>query len=507
MTTTAKETIEQIHDLNINRDAYHSINGYFYQFELTLLHILDDGATNDAFEDIDCQSSYMIERIEDYVKYFDKDEKSFIRVAQIKHHSNKESPSTYYNAVLFLYYNYLNFIEKDLPDTEYVARIFHFDLSKDKGNVRPILDSAFESHEKKKTKLIEADKEKVKKKGKAIQRNEDLLDKIYKTRLDSEENRVAFATIAKFIKTKSQADVIEILKTKLKERYQHLSSFNSDEFLYAASISKLIIEGRNGNEISLSELDDYFNGEVEQLENFYALKITDYVKGIIDSNSIDVELNPLGRGVYEHYERIYIDIAGFIEEKFKTSEYRNSFLLSTSPKEIRKFEANTLDEYIAFTEASVAISELLSKLSKIIYHYLDTGEEAFNLDEWFEINDQGWLFKYPGEQRGIGVITGNFSSDVFSSLRHILPRLRNEKLRPDVWYVKHDDDFFNASKNMKYDHDYSDVPLEGQEDFEPYFCDPTEDHFHIQCLRCLSLGSYSNNSKVHEIFVHGCREV
>ncbi|MEX3748194.1 hypothetical protein [Lysinibacillus xylanilyticus] len=506
MTTTVRETVEQIHDLNINRDAFHSINGYFYQFELTLLHILDDGSKNDSFEDVDCQSSYMIERIEDYVKYFEKDGESFIRVAQIKHHTNREGPSTYYDAVLFLYYNYLNFLERKTSDTEYVARIFHYDQSEDKGNIKPILDAAFKSYEKKKVKQKEADEEKERKTGKPIQRKDDILDKIYKTGLDNEVNKEAFATIAKFIKTKSHVEVTESLKAKLKERYQFLSPFNSDEFLYAASVSKLIKEGQQGKEISLKDLDVYFRGEVELLENFYALKITDYVKGIIDSNIIDVELNPWSRGVYEHYKQIYKDIARFIEEKFKINEYRKSFLLSTSPKEIRIFEANTLDEYIAFTEASVAISELLSKLSKIIFHYLDSGGEVFDLDEWFEINEQGWLFKYPGEQRGIGVITGNFSSDVFSSLRHILPRLRHEKLRPDVWYVKYDDDFFNASQSMKYDHDYSDVPIEGQEELHPYFCDPSEDHFHMQCLRCLSLANYSNYSKIHEIFIHGCRE-
>lgn len=253
----------------------------------------------------------------------------------------------------------------------------------------------------------------------------------------------------------------------------------------------------------MRDLDVYFNGEVEQLENFYALKISDYVKGIIDSNILSVELNRSGRDVYEQYKDIYIEIARFIEEKFKINEYRKSFLLSTSPKEMRKFEANTLEEYIAFTEASDAISQLLSKLSKIIFHYLDSGGEAFDLNDWFKINEHGWLFDYPGEQRGIGVITGDFSYDVFSSLRHILPRLKNEKLRPDVWYVKHDDGFFNASQSMKYDHDYSDVPIEGEEELLPYFCDPAEDHFHMQCLRCLSLGNYSN-SKITEIFIHGC---
>ncbi len=91
-------------------------------------------------------------------------------------------------------------------------------------------------------------------------------------------------------------------------------------------------------------------------------------------------------------------------------------------------------------------------------------------------------------------------------MRHILPRLKKEKLRPDVWYVKHDDDYFNASQSMKYEHDYSDVPLEGEEELQPYFCDPSEDHFHMQCLRCLSLNNYSKYPKIHEIFIHGCRE-
>ncbi|MBY0029884.1 hypothetical protein ACQKJG_23220 [Priestia megaterium] len=493
-----RDTVNEIHELNINRDAFASINGYFYQFELTLLHLLNDGCNNDSFEDKNCDASYRLETIEDYVKYYVEGERGFIRVAQIKHHTTKTSNSKYFEATLYLYYNYLNFIKKNNSNIEYLARIFHYDLSEGK-EISSVLEGAFKSNENKKRKEKEDKGEKKK------NHKEDIVDKILKTGLDNAENRNRFCQIARFIKTESHKDVTECLQEKLELRYGAIHPTHTPEHLYASAVSKLIDAGKKGNELTLKKLDAFFDEKIEVMENFYELKIVDYVMGLIDSNITSVQ-NALRIKEEEIEEYIYIYeklITPFIKEKFKVGQYRKSLLLSITPKEVNlSEELNTLAEFHSFTEASDAIMQFLSTLAKMIFSHLKTGESV-NLEEWFKVTQKGWLFKYPYEQRGTGVIIGDFPRDLYSSLRHVLPRLKDEELRPDVWYVKHTDFDYNSSHNMKYEHDFT-APQEERN--EHIFCDPMEDHFHIQCLQCLSLYSYSNYKNAHNIFQNYCSE-
>ncbi|MDN4075851.1 hypothetical protein [Fictibacillus terranigra] len=477
-----EQTINELHDLNAERDAFSSISGYFFQFELTLLHILYDGSEKDAFSDKECKATYKVETIEDYVKYYKKDDKGYIRLAQMKHHVSKTTNSKYYSAVLSLYYTYLNFIEKNETNIELRATIFHYDMSPVK-DIYTVLTSAIESEDK------------------SLQ---SIITKIIDTGLDSEVNRLSFSQITSFEKTETHASISQILKQELSNRYQSLHPNHTPERLYASAVSKLIQDSGNGLDLSIETLNSLFLDEVEIMKGFYQLKIIDYVKGIIDSCINEVDINfRYTEEVKTTYAGIYVDfIAPFIEVKFQHPEFRYSFLRTVTPKEFSKaIELNSLSEYESFLEASDAIKQTLSNLAKIIFNYLSSGEEI-RLEDWFEITEKGWLFDYPSEERGKGVLIGNFYGDIFSSLYYMLPRLKDRDLRPDVWYVKHDDVDINASNQLNYE---VDITSPSEDLHKHIYAQPFDDHYHIQCLGCLTVSNLSDCKKVNNIFIDQCR--
>jgi hypothetical protein len=475
-----EQTINELHDLNADRDAFSSISGYFYQFELTLLHILYDGSASDAFSDNECNATYKVETIEDYVKYYEKDDKGYIRLAQMKHHVSLTTDSKYYGAVLSLYYTFLKFIEKNETNIELKATIFHFDMSPVK-NVNTVLTGA------------------IKSKDKGLR---SIISKIIDTGLDSDENRLRFSQITSFEKTEDHTSITKKLKQELSIRFKSLHPSHTPERLYASAVSKLIQDSSNGLELSIASLNSLFLDEVVVIKGFYQLKIIDYVKGIIDSCINEIETNfRYSDEIKAAYAGIYADIiAPFIEGKFQQPEFRYSFLQTVLPKEI-KHEMNTLSEYESFLEASDAIKQTLSNLAKIIFNHLSAGGEI-RLEEWFEITEKGWLFKYPSEERGKGVLIGNFYGDIYSSMYYMLPRLKDSDLRPDVWYVKHDDEDINASDKLNYE---VDITSPSEDLHKHIYAQPFEDHYSIQCLGCLAVSNLSNCKKVNNIFLNECQ--
>ncbi|MGG3271493.1 hypothetical protein ABEP16_21520 [Priestia aryabhattai] len=499
-----RKVINELHEINENRDAFASINGYFYQFELTLLHILNDGCTEDSFEDIDCDATYEIEKIEDYVKHYQKNGKGFIRVAQIKHHMREARPSTYYDATLYLYFNYLNFLKKGILDTEYLARIFHYDESPKK-DIAQVLKAAFKSNESKKAKQKKEDEEKQSKGETFKERPEDIVDKINKTGLNNEKNQTAFYEVAQFVQTESHHDVTESLQKKLTERYSDLKESYTPEHLYASAVSKLINDGKKGIELTLEKLDKFFDGKINTIENFYELKIWNYIGRLIDANIYGIEVDRFvtERLIKEEYRYIYLSlIAPFLKEKFKVPQYRKSFLLSVTPKAIKvSGELGTHVEFRSFVESSDSIKQFLSTLAKMIYYHRKVGENV-DLEGWFDVTHKGWLFNSPQEQRGTGVIIGDFPRSLYESLSYLLPRLKDEELRPEVWYTKHTDSRNTSSDIMSYEHDIT-VPSEEDDDGH-IICSPSEAHFYIQCLQCLDLHDYSSYKSAHNIFQNCC---
>lgn len=500
MTVLLEDVIGVIHKDNQDRDAFNSIVGYFYQFELTLLHILTEATEKDAFGEELTPAIYKVETIEDYVKYFDSEDRSYIRVAQIKHHSKGVTDAKYYDAVLWLYLNYLKFLQLKVDkETSYKATIFQYDPNGEK-DVKTVLEAAFKSYENKRKKELE----KIKKEGSDRTPKHNVWDKIYETKLDTTQNRDNFFKIASFKATNSHKEISDELKTELFSLFGALNNGYTPEFLYGAAITKLIEDGQQGLELTFESINTYFHGVPHQMDDLYTQKIIDFIFSIVDSNLSDIEVEMgFDDSVTESYRIIYNDIIKpFLKEKLNDNELRYSFLKSIVPKEIKKFTHNGSEEFMEFLTCSSPIANFLSKLAKILYFHKVEKNESGSLEDWFEINDKAWLFKYPAETRGIGVITGDiYGESFYACLRHFLPRLKLKDVRPDVWYMGHNDDDFNASKNLNYEIDIT-LPREDRKRLT--FCEVEDDHFHVQCMDCLSRNKFEKITNVSNIFTDGC---
>ncbi|MCU5529336.1 hypothetical protein OCA90_00765 [Bacillus cereus] len=490
MKTEFLEVISHIDADNQARDAYSSINGYFYQFELTLLHILEDASENDAFNEtrIENPAEFKVELIEDYVKYYEDDEGFHIRAAQMKHHSTSAGPSKYTEAVLWLYYNYLKYKELDKENVTFKAVVYHFDKSPAEGkDIFKVLEDGM-----------------TKNATKEVDKQLPVYKKIINHGTDSEEIRTSFSQNSWFKKTDSLKDITQEVKGKLYQRYHDKQAYHTQEYLYAVAVNKIITDGESKSPLSLKALDDLFENRAMINPEFYKYKIIEEIFYIIDENIGQLEYKPfpqLGKfsnEVRQAYEEIYEEIKSFIVITFQDSSLRKSFLYSLVPKKVREYAPDSEEELEVFLGCSEAISIFFAKLAKIIYFYRITTGDKKQVDDFFNIDSFIWIFNSPNEERGSGVIMGDISNNPTHALIELIPRFSKIQNKPSVWYLN--DIGINADINNPYKHSITNV----SEDLTP--CNPSEEHFHIQCLKCLMQWDLDNLDYALNIFIDGCRE-
>ncbi|MFB4165327.1 hypothetical protein ACE1TI_16340 [Alteribacillus sp. JSM 102045] len=500
MSQDVLDTIIQIDQDGEDRDAYDSINGYLYQFELTLLHILEDGSDNDAFGEPHKNNPgiFKLETIEDYVKYYKENNIDHIRSAQIKHHNTTAGESKYYKAILWMYCGYLRFLQESNQNVTYQTILFHFDKSPDNKDILNTLNKALESERnKEKDKQYSAYKE------------------IIKTQLDSIHNREEFSDNAKYVKTKSLNEVSETIKQKLKIRYQkYRAEYSNGEFLYAAAVSKLIRDGREKYPISLKDIDDYFkNNKININKDFYQIKIIEEIYYIIEQQKEEVatprdlsfivnsnECVQVNDKIIDSYDGILENIRVFLTEKFKLPENRRSFLNTVVTKKLNEYTPDSHTEYQVFLNCFDETKAFIAKLAKIIYFYQAQFDEVADLNSWFDIRNNVWFFCFPYEQRGNGAIMGDIppSANAAYIISELITRLSKFEIKPHVWYLG--DVNIRASQKIDY------KPSITKIDNESSPCNPSDGHFYIQCLNCLSVTDYEKIEQVSNIFTKGCDE-
>jgi hypothetical protein len=497
------EVLQKIDEDNQDRNAYSSINGYFYQFELTLLHLLEDGEEQDSFGETtgDRPSEFRVELVEDYVKYYEKDGKQHIRAAQIKHHTTYAGQSKYIEAVLWLYCGFLKYYQLERDDLTYKAVLYHFDRSPDDKDMLKAL-----------TKGLDENKDKDKDKQDEAYRQIVEIEKKYR----DVELRAEFSKISEFKKvTYSLQEIREKLKGKLRLRYSSVRGEYNEAYLYAAAVSKLINDGRDKNTLSLELLDHYFKNEHPQVNSdFYTRKIIDQVICLIAEHVEDVEYPQtissfLGESevpsVDEELVNKYIKIArklkDFMMGKLQIPEYRKSFLNTVVAGKVSSYEINALSEYERFLDYSDSIKAFIAKLAKIVFYHQSLPDETVDLNHWFEIGSSVWLFKYPYEARRDGVILGDVRQSDYAPrvMGELLERLSENKIKPNVWYLGLVGDIRSHHK-QKY------KPTQTKIDDEDSPCKPGDDSFYIQCLNCLGVTQYDRIDTVSNIFMEKCKE-
>lgn len=475
-----------------NRNAYSSIDGYFYQFELTLLHILIDQTPDDPFKDaFGVTSHFKIEHVEDYSKYFSNGGIEYARLAQIKHHNKYAGNSEYLEALLWLYYSFLE-LENSASHLKTMFYVFHHDKSPVK-NVSIVLKEAFEKNEN------EPD----------INKQYPVYRRIIALGSDSPTMRSKFITQANFIKTPSLTDVTQSNKQKLYTLFGS-EQYNPD-FLYAAALSKIITEGRSGAILSFEEIENYFRSNPIIKPEYYEWKIKQLIGRALDEYLFQMsEPNPLFPGIkiaddiILAYESVAAKILDFFERHFKDPQKRTVFISFICDSTNVNPMTNLNIEYEEFSKNFIHIRAFIFKLAKIVYAYEKNTGLICDLDKWFEFTDTCWLFKHPHEQRKQGVILADPQQSMnalktIGMLRTRLSTIENEEQIPNVWYWGNIGEL-RASHMIPYKLNITKVPVE---EWSLNTCEP-DSYFTVQCLNCLNVSEAGLIDHVPNIFKVNC---
>lgn len=493
----AENLLKHLYEKNSHRDASASFDGYFYQMELTLLHILEDASDKDAFLEprLEPNGKFYVEHSEDYVKVYTCDKgKDHIRLAQMKHHMTTAGPAKYEEALLWLYYNYLLFLQSGSSELTFKSTIFHYDRSSSAKITIDIINSAMNKNFNK-----DAD-------------NQDSAYKlIYDLRMDTKQRRMDFSNLSSFIKTPSMTDIQASIKSTLKRFFSVYQAYD-EELFYAAAICKIKNSARS--EVSFDILKDYFqSGNLIINHDYYISRISQLLEQtlMIQLNHIrkfklpffiqnEEEHEEISNEVFIKYEVLFEKIRKFLNENFLISEYRKSFLTSVSTNTVTNlnFISGTRDELDAFMQSSPNISNFIAKLAKIMYYHEQSFEEKINLQDWFIVNNEIWLFKYPGEKRQHGVVLGNVTDDPRGTLQNLFERFSKLSSRPTVWYLG------NCGMKSNQPNSYKLDITKVNNTHTPCYKD--EGFFYVQCLNCLEVNMYDEIGRMSNLFEFGCIE-
>ncbi|UPM56375.1 hypothetical protein [Gottfriedia acidiceleris] len=474
-----------------SRNADRSVEGYLYQFELTLLHILKD-------KDKAIKPLYKIEKIEDYTTFTERDGKIYIEVAQIKNHTSKVSKSTYYKAILWMYYGFLKHKSLNKQNIEYKAVLYHSDEKTTTFKIEDVLTDAMNNKSGMKLdaykKVVDLCKE-----------SDDMKNEFSK--IDE------FSKITRFSKSKNRVDLVSEIEEELFILYSHRKKeYENKKLLYAFAISKIIDHSLGVKApVSFEIFDNYMCSEQPTVnEAFFIKRIEQKILELIDKQieMLDVAKNPpidsygiptITTKTHKDYKMIYKLIFSFISEKIQNPVYRKSFLNTVTTGNMQPFLSSTEKEYQIFLENGEYIRSFIACLAKIIYQYQKINAKKvklIHLNKWFEINEFVWIFRHPSEKRDSGYLIGEFNQKGYEYMliNSVIQRLENVQTKPNVWYWKSPNQII-ASDMKFYKHDTSKVDPKHS---------PGNEYFYIQCLGCLEVDMFESIDKVENIFNFGC---
>lgn len=496
MTLKHSDLFREIEEEENKRNAYASIEGYLFQFELLLYHIMVDGTSNDAFDSTSNSFDwkYYVEEVEDYSRVFDNGIDITLQVGQIKYHSGYAGDSEYYEAVLWLYFNYLRVI-KCGKVTTYKSRIFHYDTSPQKGNILDVLNEAI-------LKAISDIRSGNNSKSARVLRK---INKLSKQSKDNKKNRRYFSKNSSFNKVHMDRDnLIRAIKGLIPSMFP---IGLSEETIYSGLVVKLIKDGKNKTAITLKDLQDYLSSAQFIEGNIYTDLI---ISSIYYFCSIEI-----ASAVYEStrdeiaaskYESIGKRIFIYLKDKLTNAELRRSFLHTAIYD--TSFEgciSGSIQEWELFLQCKKQIQDLMIKLSNILYAYeIIQGEEP-NLDDWFIINNNIWLFKCPWEKRGNGIlISDSLGTPYYNYLSYISKRYENADIKPNVWYFSKKEGAGLAI--LGYGKDAFEYRVNiTKPDSEWLAFDKVDNaYFYLECLYCLNKDCFDDCQNAKNVFEEGC---
>ncbi|WP_333593653.1 hypothetical protein [Anaerospora hongkongensis] len=497
-----------------NRNADASINGYLYQFELTLYHMLLDKSTADPFQDTRVNEAenavYQVESVEDYIKYFSEVNIKHIRVAQIKYHSGKAGPKEYAEPLVYLYYGYLKYRSLNIPDSTYKAAIFHHDKSNTSRSKAKIVSNILEQGFNDLIGVYLQSKENAANAGEKFEPKE-IFELIIAN--DCEDKREEFARNASFVWSLDRKQLIDAIKDKLLDRYHKLDIYKGEsrkgDFYYALALSKLVNDFRlkdtKYRPTSLDEFDEHFsNFSNWDILSLLEIKLSDLMLEHMENVSYTEEEEPSKDFVQtiEVYQMICDDILTFMLKHLSMPQNRlaffNTIIPSLSPM-AGVYKANGSKEWEFFLENVHYIKSFIGKLAKMMFYYKSVQKEDIDLDRWFDIGNEVWKFHFPLDKRKHGVIIGSIgdSASPDKAIGELKRKLLYSNTR--VWYLC-EMCTRESGRRHQYKHAIDSPSLHSVS-----IDSPSSKSFHIECLFCLGLKHHLDVSDtVGNVFEEEC---
>jgi hypothetical protein len=506
------------------RKADYTIWGYLYQFDLMLYDMLNQNTTEDMFGDRtnDVDAEYEVEMVEDYAKCFMIDQKHFIRIAQIKYHSQSNEFKDK-QAVILLYYAYLKYLSLNINDSNFKCALYYYNKKKEEWSterIREFLKNSIEefmsNEAEEETAAAQQDKTK-----KETKKDLDALSARVKKIIEqssSVEKIDAFAKNVSVVKwTEERQQLIEIIKEKLIQK--HPNDFNNysgnrGDILYSLYIDFIINtwqrkKTRNDRrKIRLSDIEN----KIKQLinyeeETFYQsilgnmryiiLEILKLIQDNLLYDLNEVEVVP----ILKKYKLISLIIYENIRKNFREKRLRFSFINTVTQHdfcEYKIYEAYRVEkEYEIFLINNSQISNFVNRAMKFMYYYMNNNSNyTINFNDWFSITEEFWLFKNPYEKRNIILFPKPYNY-AFTSHNRILSRIHKSKIRPEIWY------FGSVKSNGIYD---LEIP-KPKESKQVQVDKPSGNkRYRIGCMDCLIEDEPINFKNIELIYKDRCVE-
>lgn len=420
-----------------------------------------------------------------------------IRIAQIKYHPGTEGESIYNQAVLWMYYDYLKYLYKKNNqginvNTVYASRLFFYDPSDDNYDIAHILQNAW----------LKGETNNTCKEAKIIEKIRELPAQFS----DNPENRSAFCQCSSFHRiTMNRQQLVEEMKNNILPHY--FPTQTNVDLIYGALIAKIVDYGRKKDPITKRSLIDYIN-DVELRENqifkqliiesIYYLSAKRLLSEV--SEIEDIELT-------NKYSKIGEKIYDFIKFKFEKPEYRKSFLNTIIPEGIPDYISDTRQEWETYLRCENQVYDFIVRLAKIVFTYeVITGVDVI-IEQWFIIDNSSWIFDYPDDLRGKGILLSKYIGDnYYNSIAKIARKYEEAEITPDVWYYCRAESLESQNSALL---EYGKNWREYRQDItkplaEKFALDRTRKIFWLECMLCLKRDEFDCIDRVCHIFERGC---
>ncbi|MZK48996.1 hypothetical protein [Clostridium beijerinckii] len=514
------EGIKSLDELEIKRKADYSIWGYLYQFDLTLCDMLCHNTEHNLFNDVikESQATYQVEVIEDYIKTYSTLEEQCIRIAQVKY-SSTTSKFDYWDVVVDLYYDYLyldNLIDSNINIK--CGLFFNLENKIEFTKDQVVKNAKKEINDFISVYLKEVAVGKVNNKDKEKDNHNKRVVEVF-GKYHTSDKLNDFISNSLIVSWKeSRLDLIKNIKEKLNglfnDEFEVFSGQNKKDVLYALAINFIINGWQNKKKrkdivkIKINDLIKYikevsFNEELIissllniNIRNAIEETIEEIKWNLSDEGLEEEKINKLlNDSYYKYSDKLYEQLQVILKDKNNRYKLINTISLKENKSQEEYSKLNSIEEYGYFSTKQLYLKSYIKRLLKFINNNIKNDICNFdNINIMLNLENEMILFEHPSEKRECILLPKTYDNPKFEHGK-ILGRIKDSNIKPKVWYF----DKIDVPKTT-----YDLNILKPGDDESVYIKHPYNDHYYIECMKCLNENMPFDNTNVNCIFGERC---